>query len=340
MAHRTARRKFRPPLKEGASLPCSQASSTSGLVEVSQERGREGSQSWLSQLTVTGSSPGSSKPESTVYFSMEKPRHDTVGSKDGIFSLDDSLCSINVQNEDLNNCGGSVQDSLDGNNAAKACPGSPLHQQTHTVLSFCSDASTPAATSDLQKQLSAAVGKFQLIKYVQTEPIDDIIVHCSDSDDETMEQGNLKEPESRFQRKNKPTTHRYDYSKILPRFGPQKAKKGGKKSAKTRTKKGVTLDLVVNQRHFSSKTSKSAVSDVDHHNTTAKGDLSVYDYRPTPKQEGEEGGLEGEETAELNNSNWISKRNREEQVSIKCTLSAGYVFIDSPLSPSVTGNGN
>lgn len=323
MANKTARRKFRPPLKEGASLPCSQASSASGLAEVSQERGKEGSQSWLSQLTATDaeskaakfSTDNAAKPKP-----KEVPTHEAVRSKGGVFSLDDSLCSIGVENENLSNSGDSVQDSLSGRNAIVS-PGEPLHQetQTHTVLSFCSEASTPAAvSSELKKELSAAIRKFQIIEYNQDEPIDDITVDYSDSEDEAMEQGNLKEPEvSRFQRKNKPGTRRYDFGKILPRFEPQRGKKRGKNSnnTKMRTKKRVTLDLIVNRGGLSKSSASAAVSGAGHRDTTAKGDLSVYDYQPTPQQEGEEGRVERDEMTELNNSNWISKRTREERVS-------------------------
>ena len=335
MANKTGRRKFRVPLKEGASLPCSQASSASGLAEVSHpqtEREKESSQSWLSQLSVKADvSPSSNKTTSakfstakpTLTKELEVPIHETVRSKGGhgIFSLDDSLCSIGVENENSSNSGDSAsvvtQDSLSGSSAI-ASPGELLHQGTqthgHTVLSFCSEISTPAPVSELRKEVSAAIGKFQVIEYALDEPTDNIIV---DSEDEAMEmeQGNLKDPgESRFQRKSKPATRRYDYSKILPRFGPQKGKKGLSKNTKTVTKKRVTLDLVVNTCGFSKTSASAAVSDAGHHDATAKGDLSVYDYQPTPQQEGREGGGV-ETTSELNNSNWISKRTREEQVS-------------------------
>ena len=336
MANKTARRKFRVPLKEGTSLPCSQASSASGLAEVSQpqaEREKESSQSWLSQLSVKADvSPSSNKTTSakfstakpTLTKELEVPIHETVRSKGGhgIFSLDDSLCSIGVENENSSNSGdsanGVTQDSLSGSNAI-ASPGEHLHQgtQTHTVLSFCSEASTPAPVCELRKEVSAAIGKFQVIEYALDEPTDDIIVDSEDEETET-EQGNLKDPgESRFQRKNKPATRRYDYSKILPRFGPQKGKKGLSKNAKTATKKRVTLDLVVNTCGFSKTSASAAVSGAGRHDTMAKGDLSVYDYQPTPQQEGRPEGGGVETTSELNNSNWISKRTREEQVSAK-----------------------
>ena len=184
------------------------------------------------------------------------PTHEAVRSKGGIFSLDDSLCSTGVpENKNLShNSGDSVQDGLSGSNATVS-PGEPLHQetQTHTVLSFCSEASTPAAVpSELKKELSAAIGKFQIIEY--NEPKDDITVDCSDSEDEAMEPGNLKEPEvSKFQCKNKPVTCRYDFGKILPRFKSQRGKKGSKNCSNTkmRTKKRVTLGLVVDQGGFS-----------------------------------------------------------------------------------------
>jgi hypothetical protein len=332
MANKTARRKFRVPLKEGASLPCSQASSASGLAEVSQERGKESSQSWLSQLTATDESL-SSKPAkfSTDKAAKSTPKQDLVPTleavrpKGGIFSLDDSLCSVGVENEKLCNSGeDSVeQDSPSGSTAVLVSPGEHLRQDTHThtVLSFCSEASTPVLASGLQKELSAAIGKFQVIEYAQDEPMDDIIVDCSDSEDEAMDL-KLKDPlVSRFQRKNKPATRKYDYSKILPRFGPQRGKNGAGKNisnTKTRTKKQVTLDLVVNQGSFKfSKSSASgAVAGMGHQDTVAMGDLSVYDYQSTPQQEGRE----GEETTELNNSNWISKRTREEQVSMNISV--------------------
>ena len=319
MAHKTARRKFRPPLKEGASLPCSQTSSTSGLVEVSQERGagREGSQSWLSQLSTTDDSV-SKEPAITAKFSTAKvvPPHEAVGSKNGLFSMDDSLCSIGVENEKPSN-GDAPENSLSGNDGIIS-PGIPLHQvtQTHTVLSFCSEYSTPV--SELQRESeTAAMGKFQIVECA-AEPTDDIYNDLEDA--AAMEgdtTGNSKEPMSRFQHKSKPSARSYDYSKILPRFGPQRAKskKGSKNNnSKTRTKKSVTL--VVNQGHFQSKISTSAVTDAGHQDTTDKGDLSVYDYQPTPQQEGEDGGDEREETSVMNNSSWISKRTREEQVSI------------------------
>ena len=319
MAHKTARRKFRPPLKEGASLPCSQTSSTSGLVEGSQERGagREGSQSWLSQLTTTDDSV-SKEPAVTAKFSTAKvvPLHEAVGSKNGLFSMDDSLCSIGVENEKPSN-GDAPEDSLSGNDGIIS-PGIPLHQvtQTHTVLSFCSEDSTPV--SELQRESeTAAMGKFQIVKYA-AEPTVDIYNDLVDAAMEGDTTGNLKEPMSRFQHKSKPSARSYDYSKILPRFGPQRAKskKGSKNNnSKTRTKKSVTL--VVNQGRLQSKISTSAVTDAGHQDTTAKGDLSVYDYQPTPQQEeGEEEGDEREETSVMNNSNWISKRTREEQASI------------------------
>ena len=69
----------------------------------------------------------------------------------------------------------------------------------------------------------------------------------------------------------------------------------------------------MNQGCFQSKISTSAVSGAGHQDTTDKGDLSVYDYQPTPQQEE---GDEREETSVMNNSSWISKRTREEQVSI------------------------
>ena len=235
---------------------------------------------------------------------------------------------VSVENENLCNSGDNVeQDSLSGSTAVVNSPeGEHLHQetQTHTVLSFCSEASTPVVASGLQKELSATIGKFQVIEY--DEPMEDITV---DSEDEleAMEQGDLKLKDpavSRFQRKNRPATRKYDYSKILPRFGPraQRGKNGAGKNitnTKTRTKKRVTLDLVVNQGpgfNFSKSSSSGAVAGVDHQDTVAMGDLSVYDYQPTPQQEeGREGG--GEETSELNNSNWISRRTREEQVSVQ-----------------------
>ena len=339
-SNKTARRKFRVPLKEGASLPCSQASSASGLAEVSQERGKESSQSWLSQLTATDeplsskhakfSTDNAAKPIATPKQDLV-PTREAVRPKGSIFSLDDSLCSISgVENENFCDSGADSveQDSLSGNTAVVSPEGEHLCQetQTHTVLSFCSEASTPVVASGLQKELSAAIGKFQVIEYAQDEPMDDIIVDCSDSEDAAMDQGDqkLKDPAmSRFQRKNKPATRKYDYSKILPRFGPraQRGKNGAGKNisnTKTRTKKRVTLDLVVNQGpgfNFSKSSSSGAVAGVDHQDTVAMGDLSVYDYQPTPQQEeGREGG--GEETSELNNSNWISRRTREEQVSV------------------------
>ena len=340
MANKTARRKFRVPLKEGASLPCSQVSSTSGLAEVSQERGKESSQSWLSQLTTaTDESALSSKHAkfSTANAAKSTPKQDLVPTREAvcpkgnIFSLDDSLCSISgVENKNLCSSGDSVeQNSLSGSTAVVSPAGEHLHQETHThtVLSFCSEASTPVVASGLQKELSAAIGKFQVIEYAQDEPMDDIIVDCSDSEDEAMDQGDLKLKDpavSRFQRKNKPATRKYDYSKILPRFGPQRGKNGASKNisnTKTRPRKRVTLDLVVNQGGSSkSSASSAAVAGVGHQDTVAMGDLSVYDYQPTPQQEE---GREGEETTELNNSNWISRRTREEQVSMnvpKCVV--------------------
>jgi hypothetical protein len=321
--NKTARRKFRVPLKEGASLPCSQASSASGLAEVSQERGKESSQSWLSQLTTDeslSSKPAKFSTDKAAKFTPKQdpvPTREAVRPKGGIFSLDDSLCSVGVENENLSNSGG---DSLSGSTAVVS-PGEHLCQDTHThmVLSFCSEASTPVVASGLQKELSAAIGKFQVIEYAsQDEPMDDIIVECSDSEDEAMDL-KLKDPlVSRFQRKNKPATRKYDYSKILPRFGPQRGKNGVGKNisnTKTRTKKRVTLDLPVNQGgfNFSKSSASGAVAGMGHQDAVAMpGDLSVYDYQPTPQQEGRE----GEETTELNSSNWISKRTREEQVSM------------------------
>ena len=110
----------------------------------------------------------------------------------GVFSLDDSLCSIGVDNENsLNNSEDSsinVQDNFSGGNDAIATSVSPHRAtQTHTVLSFCSEASTPVAVavSELRNKLSTAIGKFQMIEYAQDEPmVDDIIVDCSDSEDE------------------------------------------------------------------------------------------------------------------------------------------------------------
>ena len=119
------------------------------------------------------------------------------------------------------------------------------------------------------------------------------VMNCSDSEDEAMEGENSKEPVSRFQRTNKPSTRRYDYGKILSsyRFGPQKAKKGGKNNTKTRTKKRVTLDLAVGREGLpTSKSRTSSVSDAGHQSTTAKGGLSVYDYQVTPEKQGERGG--------------------------------------------------
>ena len=102
-SNKTVRRKFRVPLKEGASLPCSQASSASGLAEVRQERGKESPQSWLSQLTATDeplsskhakfSTDNAAKPITTPRQDLV-PTREAVRPKGSIFSLDDSLCSI------------------------------------------------------------------------------------------------------------------------------------------------------------------------------------------------------------------------------------------------------
>ena len=336
MANKPARRKFRPPLKEGASLPCSQVSSASRVSGVSQEQGRDGSQSWLSQLTATDTSQQTAgkKPaaEATTKDSAENAstvdtRREALVAKENVFSFDDSLCSVGLEGENLNAINVAQQDDILAGSTGEVVrsPGSPLLRQgtqTHTLLSFCSEASSTPASSELQKGLSDAMEEFKII--AQPEPSDDLhVMNCSDSEDEAMEGENSKEPVSRFQRTNKPSTRRYDYGKILSsyRFGPQKAKKGGKNNTKTRTKKRVTLDLAVGREGLpTSKSRTSSVSDAGHQSTTAKGGLSVYDYQVTPEKQGEREARDGtsavgdETLSELNNSNWLSKRTREEQV--------------------------
>ena len=331
MANKPARRKFRPPLKEGASLPSSQASSTSRVSGVSQEQERDGSQSWLTQLTATdisqrtaGKKPAAEPTKvSAVNASTVDTRREAIVTKESIFSLDDSLCSVGLEGENLN-AGIAQEDNILAGSTEEAIysPGSPLLRQgtqTHTLLSFYSEASSTPVSSEIQKVPLAAMGELQII--AQPKPADNYVMNCCDSEDEPTEGQNSKEPVSRFQRMNKPSARRYDYGKILSsyRFGPQK---GGRKNiTKTRAKKRVTLDLAVNREGLPKpKYCKSSVSDGDHQNTTAKGDLSVYDYQATPENQEEreardETGVVGNETlSELNNSNWISKRTREEQV--------------------------
>ena len=80
--------------------------------------------------------------------------------------------------------------------------------------------------------------------YGGDEPTDNkiIIVDCSDSENEALK--------SRFQHKNKPATLQQD---TTTRYCPGlDHTEGEERNAKTRTKKRVTLDLVVSQLCFSS----------------------------------------------------------------------------------------
>ena len=111
MANKPARRKFRPPLKEGASLPCSQVSSASRVSGVSQEQGRDGSQSWLSQLTATdtfqqtaGKKPAAeaTTKDSAGNASTVDTRREALVAKENVFSFGDNLCSVGLEGENLN----------------------------------------------------------------------------------------------------------------------------------------------------------------------------------------------------------------------------------------------
>ena len=353
----TTRRKFRPPLKvpqqefEGSSCRCSQTStSTTGLVGVSQERGKEDSQSWLSQLTTD------SGPKETALSSHDLANGllqcEVADSNNCRASLDDSLCSYS-EIDNLKH--GDVHDSLSGELLSTANP-TPLHQtQTHTVLSYCNEASAssvPAAVPQKKATAAIALDKFQIsadLDYIMEfdsthhnpESLSEAKRHqmavcvaastkcttgeflvnlLSDSEDEVMpelgEERRAVEKEalgpSRFQRKNKCVTHRYDYGSVLSKAWPQRGtvKKGTRKTNnKARTKKRVSLVPDVHPSKLS-----GVVSSVVQDNAN-KGDLSVFDYQPTPQKDESEPARKGEDSLELNNSNWITKRTREEQVS-------------------------
>ena len=129
--------------------------------------------------------------------------------------------------------------------------------------------------------------------------------------------------QSRFKRKGKSTARGYDYCSILPKIGAQRSamKKKTNNGAKAKRKKNVSL--LLNQSKISSVVRFEGSTDVERDTTECNiGDLSVYDYQLTPQQQEEEegegralGGEREDSLSELNSSNWITKRTREEQVS-------------------------
>lgn len=373
MANKPTRKKFRPPLKANvdSSLPCSQASSKAGA---SQEiSGREGSQSWLSQLTAVGS--GVTKEASYTVFSSRSPsgQQTTVQPEFKVATpltkscLDDSLCSLDV---DQHGAGfheeGLISRDKEISAQQQQSPSQHSRQQettteTHTVLSYCSEennASDSSACADigLQEKSTAVVAvqdKFKIFEFPDsgTSTVDCSNINdmngCADNKNEGIisicttkietdellanlfsessdEEGDMdclaqRSSPSRFQRRNKTqVAHRYDYSNILPRIGTRRTALR-KKVNKVRKKKSVSLILHHQSRVSSTSRHVAGFGDKEMAAAeTSKGDLSVYDYQLTPQQqEGDDGGLAGVEeySTDLNNSNWISKRTREEQVS-------------------------
>ena len=127
----------------------------------------------------------------------------------------------------------------------------------------------------------------------------------------------VRQSPSRFHRKNRPTPRKYDYSSMLPKLGAQRAYSNKqKKNAKTKK-----VRLVVRENRASHISSGDGCASVKENDAVlaSKADLSVYDYQPTPQQgEKNDRPMAGERdgTTELNNSIWISRRTREEQVSV------------------------
>ena len=345
MSNKTTRKKFRPPLKthsEGGSLTCSQASNASsaaciGVAVGSQERVRkESSQSWLSQLSAADY-PGPAKDASNGVSNISQSTsqsYNYFGSAKDRLQVDHSLCS-DIDHEQN---GGSV---CEGGESIQPSPAAETWTHSDTALSCCNedrvsecghqrnapevvqqnifdfldsgagagveyvvnnkdrDSSPPALRTNFDLAGSeTASSKFDLLTNL-----------CSPHSEGEMANEVPKAP-SRFQRKNKPTARNYNYGNILPKLRPQK--RAAIKKNRTRTKKRVSL--VVHQTHSSTVPSVSFETAAED-SLMSKGDLSVYDYQPTPQQE-ETRYEEGEilQSTELNNSR-ISKRTREEQVS-------------------------
>ena len=352
MATKTARKKFRPPLKtcrseqEGPSLPCSQASSTatSGLPGTSQQErvgnAEQDSQSWLSQLTAAAVST-KPKDASSAFNTVSQNYAATAQSKKASSSrstkasLDDSLSGSERRVE------GFASPASDHNST-----------QTHTMLSYCSESDTVAGNLGAAKRLdkcevsldfpesgnsaaldkcSPAAQKFKnamrrgekdgngfLLGLFSVESEEEMMAL---DEDVTIHHDQLHAPSpSRFQRRNKTTTRRYDYSTMLPKLGAQRTTtKKQKKNSKAKS-----VRLVVKQSLVSQVSSAAVGCASKDTGQTKQADLSVYDYQPTPQQEDKGQSLAGERevTFDLNNSNWISRKTREEQVSL-CVCGGG-----------------
>ena len=356
MASKTTRKKFRPPLKtprasEGGSLPCSQAGGSTtctGVVETSQGKepsGKENSQSWLSQLSTADYVGTANQPASEANTGPT-----TCPSTAGGLQLDDSLCS-DISHEKYS---GGVPEGYGGDESVRQSPAASLPgTQTHTVLSYCSETNAEGCESQKKSEVVAQQERFQVFDFPESQDTDSTAEYTANNwstdgsvsslaprtafllagssssrtdgldtpyhmEEETDEETTDKEP-SRFQRKNKPVARRYNYDNILPKLGPQRV-------ANKRTKKHVSL--IVNQSVASNISCFGAAEE----SVTSKGDLSVYDYQPTPQQEesGLDGNMEGEDLSESNNSR-ISKRTKEEQVSMNLDSC-------SPPPPWVWGN--
>ena len=351
MATKTARKKFRPPLKtcrseqEGPSLPCSQASSTttSGLPGTSQQErvgnAEQDSQSWLSQLTAAAVS---TKPKDA------SPAVNTV-SQDYAATAQSNKASSSCSTK------AGLDDSLSGSERRMEGLASPASDPnctlTHTMLSYCSESGTVAGNFGAAKRLnkyevsldfpesgnsaaldkcSPASHKFEnamsrekagngfLLGLFSVESEEEMM--ALDEDVMTNHDQLRALSPSRFQRKNKTTTRRYDYSTMLPKLGAQRTTtKKQKKNSKAKS-----VRLVVKQGLVSQVSSAVCCASKDTGQTN-KADLSVYDYQPTPQKEHKDQSLAGERevTFDLNNSNWISRKTREEQVSVCVCVGGG-----------------
>ena len=350
MASKTTRKKFRPPLKappvsKGSSLPCSQASGSTTCTavgaEASQGKGRSGkesSQSWLSQLSAGDCAGTANLPASEANTGPTTCPRTEVG-----LQLDDSLSS-------------DISHGRNGGESVEQSPAAGLQgTQTHTVLSYCSEANAEESGLQNKSAVAAQQDRFQVSDFPESRGTESTVEYTTNhgstdgfvsslaprtkfllasdksgsssrfesdgfvsnldtpySAEEEMEVEMTEKEPSRFQRKNKPAAHRYNYGNTLPKLGPKRV---ANKKNKSQTKKHVSL--FVNQNHLPAVGCGGAAEE----SVMSKGDLSVYDYQPTPQQEesGPVSHMEGEDSAELNNSR-ISKRTREEQVSCESGL--------------------